>query len=308
MVLPRAWYRDFLDDLRQLLESGFPILGALEALGREKAGRRADLAQALRTRVEGGATLAEAMACLPRTVPEEHVSVVRAGECSGTLDRVLRRLVERLDRRRELASGLIARAAYPAGIAVAAAVLLPLYLIVLGEVWTYASIQIAFFGSVALVGVLAWKGSLLHRLPWLGGLLEELALGRALALLGLLLESGLALGEALRLAAAPVRLEGLKSGLLAVEPRLRAGRSLTEALRELPFLARRAAWLARVAVGEEAGAMGRSLLELGDSIEAGVWKKLTGATRVIPFVLIPLVGAWVLYQALSVLSNVGRGL
>ncbi len=321
-MAPSTWYRDFLEDLRQLLKAGIPVLEALDSLAREKRGARADLARRLLDRVRGGSSLADAMAGSSQ-IPEEHAAMIEAGERSGTLERVLARIVERLDRRRELLERVLPKIGYPAGLLVMAVALLPLYLIFLGKGWMYVAIQVGFFGPLLALAFLVWRGASIFgldspsraalerfvvRIPGLGAIALDLAAGKAFGILGLLLEAGVSLGESLPLVARVSRWKTLSRGFSALEPRIRAGKSLAEALEADPVFRTRPAWITRAVVGEKAGTLDRSFRELGEGLEDGAWRRVGSGLRLLPFLLIPLVGAFVLWQALKVVSGVYGGL
>lgn len=298
------------------------MLEALDTLAREKKGPRGVLARRLLERVKAGATLAEAMAGSSE-IPEEHAAILEAGERSGTLERCLARIVERLDRRKQLLSQFLPRIAYPAGTLVMAVVLLPLYLLFLGNGQTYLLIQLGFFGPLSLVALFIWRGPAFFDrhasrrrsferfvlgVPFLGRIVTELVIGKASGLLGILLESGLSLRDALPIASKTVRWRLIADGFRSLEPGICAGKTLSEALQEFPAFAAQPSWIARIAVGEKTGGLDRSFSDLGESLEDGARARLERGLRFLPYIIVPLVGALVLVQALKVMKNLYGGL
>ena len=320
-MIPSKWYRDFLDDLKELLQAGFPVIEAFETLASaQKAGpparspspRRAELASWFVERLRDGATLAEAMASR-REIPEDHAAMVDAAESSGSLVRVLGRLVEQMDQQRKTLAEFWRQAAYPLLTLMAAVVLLPSPLLVLGDVWNYLLIQVLFFGPILLLGGFvrgpqlfrqdspvraSYEGYVL-RLPLIGSLVTWFALGKVFGLLGMLLEAGLSFNEAIPLAARTARWRSLEADVLSIESEVRAGKTATEALQSIPVFAARTEWIARVSVGEKAGTLDRSFRELGANLEESARSLLNRCLRVLPIVIPLLVGPFVLYWGLK---------
>ena len=315
-VVTARWYRDFLQDLAHLLKSGIALLEALDGVADEQQGKRSAVARRLAQRVRSGWTLGEAMAGSPG-IPREHAALAEAGEQSGTLDRVLSKIVERLDRDREMAVQLASRVAYPIAIIVLAVVLLPLYLLVSEGLYAYLAIQLLFFGAVAGIAILCWLTlrllgrseatrtsfeTMVLAVPWFGPLIADGSVGKAFGLLGLLAGAGLPLGKSFELVARTARWSFLSGAFRSLERRLMEGKTLAQALALDRFFRTRSGWLARITVAEKAGALEKAFLELGDQLEASARSRIGLLFRILPMLLLPLVGAFVLWRILSVHS------
>lgn len=315
LLFGRGWYRDFLDDLRRLLASGIAVIEALAMLTETSRGASAALAAELGERVRSGRTLGEACAGSAQ-VPAEHAALVEAGERSGTLVAVLASLVGRIDRQQLLLAELRAKVSYPALVVCCAVTLLPLPMIFLGNALGYLFIQVLFWSGVVVVGVLIGKGPgvlegrpALHtfleraalRMPFLGSVLVESAVGKTFGLLGLLIGAGLPISASIQLAARTARLLALRTSLATVEPRLIAGSTLTQAFASATFFAPRRQWLGRIAAAEKAGALDEVFSQLGEELERAVQARLAMILRIVPVVLLLGVGVLVLVQALRVI-------
>lgn len=314
------WYRNFLEDLRTLLHAGVPVRNALETLAAGGGGPQARLAGRLLAGIEEGSTLAEALKRCPRDVPPQHAAIIEAGECTGTLDSVLKRLVERLDQERAIALELLKAVAWPVFLTVAAVVLLPLYLLFTGEDALYVTIQVVFFSAGALLaaclsGVIpvippgsgrrALVESLLLRTPWVRDTFLEAVLSRVFGLLGVLIEVGGSLEDSFRLAAGAVTWDGIRHDLLTVPQSLRRGSSLHEAIGAAGRIPLRREWVARVLMGETAGTLDKSFQELGSELEQRFLGRIQRLAKVLPGLIVILVGAVVLYRALEVYGALG---
>lgn len=97
------------------LDAGLPLVTALEVMGAEldHAPSR-ELLRRLSERVQQGHNLSEALAEHPRTFPPMYVTLVRVGEASGALERVLDELADMLERQVDLRQRVQSASIYPA--------------------------------------------------------------------------------------------------------------------------------------------------------------------------------------------------
>jgi general secretion pathway protein F len=101
--------------LAGLVGSGLPLERSLAALADEAEDeKQRNLMAALRSEVNGGATLARAMEQHPREFSSVYTAVIAAGEQGGDLGHVLERLADDLEERQALKGRLIGAALYPA--------------------------------------------------------------------------------------------------------------------------------------------------------------------------------------------------
>jgi general secretion pathway protein F len=105
--------------LATLLHAGIPLVPALSALVEQLSTQPLEKVFApIRDRVNEGIPLAKAMAEYPGVFSEVFVSMIRAGEATGTLENVLLRLAEIAERRTNLTNKVKAAMAYPAFMAI----------------------------------------------------------------------------------------------------------------------------------------------------------------------------------------------
>ena len=104
----------FTTELSDLLSSGMTLGNALNTLANRKTGRGSDqILEALRNEILRGASLSEALRQFPRVFSGLYCSMIQAGEASGALDEVLRRLVEHYERIQELKEKVGMALVYP---------------------------------------------------------------------------------------------------------------------------------------------------------------------------------------------------
>ncbi len=104
----------FTTELSDLLASGMTLGNALNTLANRKTGRGSDkILEELRNEIIRGASLSEALRQFPRVFSGLYCSMIQAGEASGALDEVLRRLVEHYERIQELKEKVGMALVYP---------------------------------------------------------------------------------------------------------------------------------------------------------------------------------------------------
>ncbi len=105
----------FLRSLSELISSGMPVGDAVKLLSvRLKDPSLRKLAGALWENVSAGQSISDAMAEAPEIFEESTVHLVRAGEATGSLEEILRRLVSYYESRNALKNKILNALAYPA--------------------------------------------------------------------------------------------------------------------------------------------------------------------------------------------------
>ena len=105
----------FTQQLANLLQSGMPLTVALNSMTHlETKGISAEVSRQLKQDVMEGKSLSEAMAKHPIIFSDMYVNMVRAGEQSGALVEVLRRLADHYSRFAEVQSKFVSALIYPA--------------------------------------------------------------------------------------------------------------------------------------------------------------------------------------------------
>src|SRR5215813_8210169 len=109
----------FTQQLANLLQSGMPLTVALNSMTHlETKGISADVSKELRQDVMEGRSLSDSMVKQPRIFSDLYVNMVRAGESSGALVDVLRRMADHFERFAQVQSKLSSALIYPAFVAV----------------------------------------------------------------------------------------------------------------------------------------------------------------------------------------------
>lgn len=105
----------FSRQLSTLINAGLPLLQALRSVNQQTTNKPLRLVGAdVVTAVEGGSTLANAMAKHPKVFNQVYISLVAAGESSGTLDQALDRLAVQQEKEADLNAKIRGAMIYPA--------------------------------------------------------------------------------------------------------------------------------------------------------------------------------------------------
>jgi type IV pilus assembly protein PilC len=104
----------FTRQLQVLISSGIPIVQALEILTDQAEDRTMKLTvTALREKVSTGTYFWEALSAYPKIFPKLYVALIRAGESSGAIDQMLKRLSRYLEDNERLRKMLKSAMMYP---------------------------------------------------------------------------------------------------------------------------------------------------------------------------------------------------
>ncbi|MBW8296286.1 type II secretion system inner membrane protein GspF [Sphingopyxis sp.] len=280
-----------------------------------------------------GRRLADAMARQPASFPPLYRAMVAAGETTGSLTTILARLADLLERQAEVRGKLIAALAYPIVLAVVAiGVVAALMIFVVPRVveqftdvgqqlpfltraviaissfaanwwWLIALlIAAASFGWVAAMRRPAFKARVdarLLRLPLFGRLLRDLYAARFARTLATMVSSRLPLVDGLRLTLPTIRNAALASATAAIVDQVRAGGSLSAALRDAGVFPPLLVYM--TASGESAGRLEVMLERAADYLEREFDRFTAASMALLEPVIIVLMGSCVALIILAIL-------
>jgi len=108
----------FTQQLANLLNSGMPLTVALNSMTHlESKGISAEVSKELKQDVMEGRSLSDSMAKQPRIFSDLYINMVRAGESSGALVEVLRRMADHFERFAQVQSKFVSALIYPCVVA-----------------------------------------------------------------------------------------------------------------------------------------------------------------------------------------------
>jgi type IV pilus assembly protein PilC len=307
-----------------MIDAGLPIVQCLEILSSQAENKRFGkiLAQ-IRSSVEGGLTLSDAMRRFPKIFDNLFVNLVAAGEAGGILDTILQRLSQYMEKSQKLRRRVKGAMSYPiivlfiAGIVVV--VLLTKVIPVFEKMFkdfgggklpapTQVVIDLSFAmrhylpfivaGLAALVtgwrlilrtrkGRLAWDGMLL-KLPILGNVLRKTVVARFTRTMGTLLSSGVPILDAMEIVGKTAGNVVVQDGIMFVRARISEGKDMSTPLMETGLMPPMVVQM--ISVGEQTGALDAMLTKIADFYEEEVDVAVASMTSMIEPLLMVFLG------------------
>ncbi len=325
---------NFTRQLATLLEAGLQIVPALAILlrqARSETSRR--LLTQIREDVNEGMSLKEALEEHPRGFPNLYVSMVRAGEASGSLGAILNRLATYLELQQNLRRRLSSAMAYPALMVLTGTSVLifmltfvvprvvkifaqarqdlpwPTRFLIGGsrlltdymEFWLLAVAGIVFLGVVWLRterGRWIFEGAKL-RAPLFGGLILKRAVARFGRTLGELLSAGLPIVEALQVSELVIGNQVIESSVARAREETEKGGALGQALERSGYFP--SVFTDMVGVGEQSGRLDDMLLKVSSHLEDESESTIQTMMSLVDPILILVMGVVVGFVVIAVL-------
>lgn len=324
----------FTGQLATLLEARLPLVDSLSSLVEQLQDKTLKRVLAdVRERVGEGSALSAALAQYPQTFSSLYVNMVRAGEKSGALEKILRRLADYAEDEAAFRNRLRAALAYPlfmvligAGVLFflfsfvipmvtrvfvdmdRALPLITLILISLGD-FLRASWWLVLLGVGAILAAGKWflskeRGRFLGdklklRIPLLGSLFQDIAVARFSRTLGTLLGSQSPILTSLDVVKDVMGNAVFSRALEAARDEIGEGGNIANPLKKsrlFPPLVTR-----MIAVGEESGNLEGMLFKVADTYDNEVQTKVSAFISLLEPLIILAMGLMVGFVVLAVL-------
>ena len=325
-----------------LLASGIPLMGALNAVIEQAEDRRLKAVMMdIRERVSQGVAFSDALGAHPRLFNELYVNMVRAGEASGALDKILFRLADYLHAARRVQSKVVAALTYPiimlivGGVVVAALMAfvvpkitdvlikqkaaLPLptevLMTVSGAIRNYwwagaAAFVVGWFALVRIRKTTAgrlWMDTTVLRIPVVGPLLRKSAVSRFSLTFATLLESGLPVLECVAVVKRVLNNQLLANVLDDVQRKIAEGADIATPLKQSKVFPPVVGYM--IAVGEESGRLEELLkrisLSYDEEIEIAA-QRLTSLLEPLLIVFMALIVGFIVLSILLPILELGN--
>jgi type II secretory pathway component PulF len=325
----------FTQQLANLLNSGMPLTVALNSMTHlESRGISADVSRELRQDVMEGRSLSDAMTKQPRIFSDLYVNMVRAGESSGALVEVLRRMADHFERFAQVQAKFTSALIYPAFVAVVGVgimfffmtymlpkfmsifqgmqVQLPLMTQILVNIshifakYWWLMITLAFLGFILFKRFQSskegrrkldqWK----MRAPLFGKVIRLNLFGQFARTLSTLLENGVPVLTALKITEQIIPNVMLKEAIAKTREEVTDGKTIAQPLARSKVFPQLMVDL--VKIGEETGDVPGALKNIADTYENELSIALRVLTNMIEPVMIIVMALGVGFLLLSVLS------
>jgi type IV pilus assembly protein PilC len=290
----------FFRQFSVMIDAGLPLVQCLEILAanQENPSFQKTLT-GVRTTVEGGATLANAMRLYPKVFDDLTTNMIEAGETGGILDIILQRLAQYVEKAVKLRSAIKSALIYPVAVVSIAMLIvgallkwvvpifanlfvglgvalpLPTRIVVglsafVGHFWWFFFVGVGA-GVFGLKQILKnprgryYFDMMLLKLPIIGLLLRKIAVARFTRTLGTLITSGVPILEGLAITARTSGNAVLEEALMKVRKAIEEGRTIVDPLRECGVFPNMVTQM--IGVGEATGAMDAMLQKIADFYE-----------------------------------------
>jgi type IV pilus assembly protein PilC len=319
--IPAQVVTEFTTQLATLSAAGIPIVKALTILsGQTRAGPFKAVLEDLVEDVSAGTALSEAMAKHERVFDALYSSMVRAGEAGGVLDRILNRLAGFREKAAEIRGKVVGAMIYPAVVAFVAVCVVSAVI-----VWVIPKFKDIFesfdaelptitqllldssdftvhywyivFGTPALIAMthvlmMRKRGryqyrvhKMMLRAPVFGGLLSRSLIAGFARTFGTLIEAGVPHLDALAIVRDTTSNAALVEGVENIRRTVREGEGIARPMGESGVFDDLVVNM--VDVGEATGELDRMLLQVADSYEAAVDRRIDAMFKIIePLLLI----------------------
>ena len=328
----------FTSEMSDLLEAGMTQGAALNCLANQGEADSAlsKIASDLRDRIMRGEQLSDAVAAHPATFPPLYGNMIRAGEASGAMIEILRRLVEHYERNENMKSKITSALTYPAVVLVfgvftvifAMVKVIPQFAKIFEGMGTalplptrilmgtsnfvirygvfmaigIAMLVVMFRRHISTVKGRLWWDSLKLKAPLIKGIIASGAYSSLAYTMKTLLSNGVNVLQALKIAEETCGNALIADALRNARQRVTDGTTISGPLAGSHVFPRMMTDM--LAVGEQSGDMPSSLGHIGRRYESEMDRNIKIFTNALEPILIVVIGGVVGFVAVSILMAV----
>jgi len=332
----------FCRQFSTMIDAGLPIIQCLDILSSQAENPTFKVVlKDVKTSVEEGSTLAESLKKYPDQFDTLFVNMIAAGEAGGILDTILRRLSEHLEKAAKLKAKVKSAMMYPIITMVVAVVVMLVIMVFVIPVFqdmfasmggqlpglTQLVVNISNFIKSNIIFVMGGmfgfvfsfkkfyateKGrviidDLALKLPVMGLLIRKVAVAKFTRTMGTMLQSGVAILDALDIVAKTAGNKTVEATIYDVRSGISEGRTMADPLMESGVFPSMVCQM--ISVGEATGALDIMLAKIADFYDDEVDEAVNGLTEMIePAMMVFLggtIGTLVVAMYLPIFSMAG---
>lgn len=314
----------FSRQLATMMAAGVPMVQGFEIVaGGQSNPRMKDMLTDIKTDIEGGSALNEALGKYPVQFDELFVNLVKAGESAGVLDTVLDTIASYKENIEDIKGKIKKAMFYPAAvIAVAIIVSCILLIFVIPQFETvfkgfgadlpaftqmlvsasrfmvsYWWMVLAIFGGIIVSIVMLYKrserfahfiGRALLKIPVVGEILRQSAIARFARTLGVTFRAGVPLVEALDSVANATGSVVYNDAVKRIREDVAVGHQLQLAMKQTNLFSNMVTQM--VAIGEEAGALDKMLFKIAEFYETEVNNAVDALSSLLEPMIMVIIG------------------
>lgn len=328
---------NFTRQLATMLTAGLQVQEALSLL-KNQSNKTAvsDLIGKISREIQEGGNFASALSKHPKLFSRTYIALVKAGEASGSLEKILVRLADNLEKQQEFQSKVKQALIYPTIIVIAMFAVFAILMIVvvpkLTELYSdfgadlplptrilqgVSSFSVHFWWVILIGGFLGWnifqkwrKTSIGRKiwdgftlqLPLFGPLQKEIILVEFTRTLGMLVGAGVHILEALKILTESVGNVHYETALQEISKNVEKGFPLGLLFAQYPIFP--AILSQMVKVGEETGKMDETLIKLSSYFEQESDHTVKGLTTAIEPVIMIVLGVGVGFIVFAIITPI----
>jgi len=316
----------FFRQFSVMIDAGLPLVQCLEILAANQENQSFQKTlTGVRTTVEGGSTLANAMRQYPKIFDDLTTNMIEAGETGGILDIILQRLALYVEKAVKLKAAVKSALIYPVSVVTLAFLIVGALLKWVVPIFAnlFAGLNVSLplptrivIGLSAFIGQFWWFfilgiGALIFgmkqmrknpqaayymdyallQMPIIGILMRKIAVARFTRTLGTLITSGVPILEGLAITARTSGNKVLEEALMKVRKAIEEGRTIVDPLRESGVFPNMVTQM--IGVGEATGAMDSMLQKIADFYEDEVDAATKDMLAMLEPVIIGLLGVMI---------------
>jgi len=332
----------FCRQFSTMIDAGLPIIQCLDILYAQNDNKTfKKMLKDVKSNVESGQTLAEALRKYPKQFDDLFVNMIAAGEAGGILDMILRRLSAYLEKAAKLKAKIKGGMTYPLVTIVIAIVVVAIIMIFvipvfeemfsgMGSALPAATLvvvnmsraiksNIFYIIGATILFIYAMRrfyrtdkgkilmDDLLLKVPLFGDLIRKAAVAKFTRTTGTMLSSGVAILDALEIVAKTAGNKTIEKAVFDTRTAIAEGRTMSDPLAESGVFPSMVCQM--IAVGESTGALDAMLTKIADFYEEEVDQAVENLTSLIePFMIVFLgvvIGGLVVAMYLPIFKMAG---
>jgi type IV pilus assembly protein PilC len=313
----------FTRQLATMIDAGLPLVQSLEILANQQENQSfKDTLLAVKTDVEGGSTFSDALRKKPKAFDDLYTNLVTAGEIGGTLDIILNRLSQYMEKSIALKKRVKGAMVYPSailGVSVLVVVVLlvfvipvfekmfqgfgaalpmPTQFIIMLSNFMKANILYMVAGVIGLVFLFrryyrTEQGHkvidrLLLKLPVFGDLLLKIATARFTRTLGTLVSSGVPILDGLLITARASGNKVIEEAIMKTRVSISEGKTIAEPLAQSEVFSGMVVQM--IGVGESTGSLDAMLNKIADFYDEEVDATVAALTSLLEPLMMVFLG------------------
>ena len=306
-----------------MIDAGLPLVQCLDILGTQEEDKNfASAILQVRTDVEGGASLADAMKKHPKVFDALYSNMVAAGEAGGILDGILKRLAAYIEKAVKLKSQVKSAMVYPVAVIVIAAVVvgailwkviptfaqlfaglgaelpLPTRIVIAASNGLVRYMPFLIVGGVVIT--FAFKkyystengrhvvDSIMLKLPVMGPMIRKIAVARFCRTMSTLLASGVPILDGLDITARTAGNAIVEDAIQTTRKSIERGETIAAPLKQTGVFPPMVVQM--ISVGEATGALDTMLSKIADFYEEEVDAAVAGMLTLLEPLMIAFLG------------------